>query len=45
MTHHRVAIVGSGFSGRNSALWPTFTWPFRKRTRQFDEGAYTLATA
>jgi cation diffusion facilitator CzcD-associated flavoprotein CzcO len=29
-------------NGRNSALWPTFTWPFRKRTREFDEGAYAL---
>jgi cation diffusion facilitator CzcD-associated flavoprotein CzcO len=29
-------------NGRNSSLWPTFTWPFRKRTRQFDEGAYAL---
>ncbi|MGH2743872.1 MAG: flavin-containing monooxygenase [Thermoleophilaceae bacterium] len=33
-------------NGRNASLWPTFTWPFRKRTRQFDEGAYALgATA
>jgi cation diffusion facilitator CzcD-associated flavoprotein CzcO len=32
-------------NGRNSSLWPTFTWPFRKRTREFDEGAYTLAAA
>jgi cation diffusion facilitator CzcD-associated flavoprotein CzcO len=30
-------------NGRNSTLWPTFTWPFRRRTREFDEGAYTLA--
>jgi cation diffusion facilitator CzcD-associated flavoprotein CzcO len=29
-------------NGRNSALWPTFTWPFRQRTRRFDEAAYTL---
>jgi cation diffusion facilitator CzcD-associated flavoprotein CzcO len=29
-------------NGRNSSLWPTFTWPFRKRTRRFDEGAYAL---
>jgi cation diffusion facilitator CzcD-associated flavoprotein CzcO len=30
-------------NGRNSTLWPTFTWPFRKRTRSFDEAAYALA--
>ena len=29
-------------NGHNSALWPTFTWPFRQRTREFDEGAYAL---
>jgi cation diffusion facilitator CzcD-associated flavoprotein CzcO len=29
-------------NGRNSSLWPTFTWPFRRRTREFDEGAYAL---
>jgi cation diffusion facilitator CzcD-associated flavoprotein CzcO len=32
-------------NGRNSSLWPTFTWPFRRRTRQFDEGAYALGAA
>jgi cation diffusion facilitator CzcD-associated flavoprotein CzcO len=32
-------------NGRNSTLWPTFTWPFRKRTREFDEGAYALGAA
>ena len=32
-------------NGRNSSLWPTFTWPFRKRTRAFDEGAYALGAA
>ena len=32
-------------NGRNSSLWPTFTWPFRKRTRVFDEGAYALGAA
>jgi cation diffusion facilitator CzcD-associated flavoprotein CzcO len=31
-------------NGHNSALWPTFTWPFRQRTREFDEAAYSLAT-
>jgi cation diffusion facilitator CzcD-associated flavoprotein CzcO len=29
-------------NGRNSTIWPTFTWPFRSRTRRFDEGAYAL---
>jgi cation diffusion facilitator CzcD-associated flavoprotein CzcO len=29
--------------GHNSTIWPTFTWPFRRRTREFDEGAYALA--
>jgi cation diffusion facilitator CzcD-associated flavoprotein CzcO len=29
-------------NGRNASLWPTFTWPFRRRTREFDEGAYAL---
>jgi cation diffusion facilitator CzcD-associated flavoprotein CzcO len=29
-------------NGHNSALWPTYTWPFRQRTRVFDEGAYAL---
>jgi cation diffusion facilitator CzcD-associated flavoprotein CzcO len=32
-------------NGRNSSLWPTFTWPFRMRTRRFDEGAYALGAA
>jgi cation diffusion facilitator CzcD-associated flavoprotein CzcO len=32
-------------NGRNSSLWPTFTWPFRRRTRDFDEGAYALGAA
>jgi cation diffusion facilitator CzcD-associated flavoprotein CzcO len=31
-------------NGRNSIIWPTFTWPFRQRTREFDEGAYALGT-
>ena len=26
--------------GRNSTIWPTFTWPFRQRTREFDAVAY-----
>jgi cation diffusion facilitator CzcD-associated flavoprotein CzcO len=29
-------------NGRNSTIWPTFTWPFRQRTREFDEAAYAL---
>jgi hypothetical protein len=32
-------------NGRNSTLWPTFTWPFRKRLRRFDEAAYALGAA
>jgi cation diffusion facilitator CzcD-associated flavoprotein CzcO len=32
-------------NGHNSTIWPTFTWPFRRRTREFDEGAYALAAA
>jgi cation diffusion facilitator CzcD-associated flavoprotein CzcO len=30
-------------NGRNATLWPTFTWPFRRRTREFDSGAYAVA--
>ena len=29
-------------NGHNSALWPTFTWPFRRRLREFDAAAYAL---
>ena len=29
-------------SGRNSTIWPGFTWQFRQRTRQFDAAAYQL---
>ncbi len=29
-------------NGRNSTLWPTFTWPFRQRLREFDEAAYAI---
>ncbi|MFN2581352.1 MAG: flavin-containing monooxygenase [Candidatus Dormibacteria bacterium] len=28
--------------GRNTTLWPDFTWPFHRRTRRFDPAAYTL---
>jgi cation diffusion facilitator CzcD-associated flavoprotein CzcO len=29
-------------SGRNVALWPSFTWTFRRQTRRFDPDAYHL---
>ncbi|MGH2797680.1 MAG: flavin-containing monooxygenase, partial [Thermoleophilaceae bacterium] len=29
-------------TGRNLAIWPGFTWPFRRRTRRFDPDAYAL---
>ena len=29
-------------NGHNSALWPTYTWPFRRRLREFDVAAYSL---
>ncbi len=29
-------------NGHNSTLWPTYTWPFRRHLREFDEAAYTL---
>jgi cation diffusion facilitator CzcD-associated flavoprotein CzcO len=29
-------------NGHNSALWPTYTWPFRRRLRHFDATAYSL---
>jgi cation diffusion facilitator CzcD-associated flavoprotein CzcO len=29
-------------NGHNSALWPTFTWPFRRQLREFDVAAYEL---
>jgi cation diffusion facilitator CzcD-associated flavoprotein CzcO len=32
-------------NGHNSTIWPTFTWPFRQRTREFDEAAYALRSA
>jgi cation diffusion facilitator CzcD-associated flavoprotein CzcO len=31
-------------NGHNSALWPTYTWPFRRRLREFDAAAYSLGT-
>jgi cation diffusion facilitator CzcD-associated flavoprotein CzcO len=48
MTEDTVWVTGGCTSyyidrnGHNSALWPTFTWPFRQRTREFDEAAYAL---
>ncbi len=30
-------------NGRNSTIWPTFTYPFRRRTREFDAAAYAAA--
>jgi hypothetical protein len=32
-------------NGHNSTLWPTYTWPFRQRLREFDEAAYALGAA
>jgi len=29
-------------NGRNTTLWPTFTWPFRERTRKLDPAQYEL---
>ncbi len=31
-------------NGHNSALWPTYTWPFRRRLREFDAAAYAVGT-
>jgi cation diffusion facilitator CzcD-associated flavoprotein CzcO len=31
--------------GRNSTIWPGFTWPFRRRTRRFQTSDYELDTA
>lgn len=28
--------------GRNTTVWPTYTWRFRRRTRRFDPDAYLL---
>ena len=28
--------------GRNTTIWPDFTWRFRKLTRRFDTSAYAL---
>ena len=29
-------------NGHSSALWPTYTWPFRRQLRRFDPTAYAL---
>jgi cation diffusion facilitator CzcD-associated flavoprotein CzcO len=29
-------------NGHSSALWPTYTWPFRRQLREFDTAAYAL---
>jgi hypothetical protein len=28
--------------GRNTTVWPTYTWRFRNRTRRFDPDSYVL---
>ena len=49
MTRGTVWVAGGCSSyyldrnGRNSTLWPTFTWPFRRRLARFDEPAYALS--
>ena len=48
MTEGTVWVTGGCTSyyidrnGHNSALWPTYTWPFRRRLREFDTAAYML---
>ena len=32
-------------TGRNTTLWPTYSYAFRRITRRFDEGAYVLSGA
>jgi cation diffusion facilitator CzcD-associated flavoprotein CzcO len=32
-------------NGKNSTLWPTYTWPFRERTRRFDPAMHVLRPA
>ncbi|QBI54911.1 flavin-containing monooxygenase [Streptomonospora litoralis] len=29
--------------GRNPSIWPTYTWRFRRATKRFDPGEYSLA--
>jgi cation diffusion facilitator CzcD-associated flavoprotein CzcO len=48
MTEDTVWVTGGCTSyyidrnGHNSALWPTYTWSFRRRLREFDAAAYAL---
>jgi len=50
MTEGTVWVTGGCTSyyidrnGHNSALWPTYTWPFRRQLRHFDAAAYSLGT-
>jgi cation diffusion facilitator CzcD-associated flavoprotein CzcO len=50
MTQDTVWVTGGCTSyyidrnGHNSALWPTYTWPFRRRLREFDAAAYALGS-
>jgi hypothetical protein len=32
-------------NGRNTTLWPSFTWPFRERTRRLEPAHYELRAA
>jgi cation diffusion facilitator CzcD-associated flavoprotein CzcO len=32
-------------TGRNTTVWPDFTWKFRQRTRRFDPASYVLEPA
>ena len=32
-------------NGRNTTLWPGFTWDFRRRLRRFDPAAYRVEPA
>jgi cation diffusion facilitator CzcD-associated flavoprotein CzcO len=51
MTRGTVWVTGGCASyyidrnGHNSTIWPTFTWPFHRRTRRFDEAAYSFDLA
>jgi hypothetical protein len=31
-------------NGKNTTIWPDYTWRFRRQTRQFDPAAYQLTT-
>lgn len=32
-------------NGRNTSIWPTYTWRFRRQTKRFDLASYQLATS